>query len=349
MSTMPDSLWTPDLHANLTTGSRMTGLAGASNGPGADTMFDQNGELVWINGHAGEALITIAVPTYRDDASRMIRALSRCDGAEATELVIYDDGSGNPPMRERMRDALRDYPGPGKLVAARENLGRSHARNRLIAHGGTRWLLLLDADMLPDRNAFLRIYLAAARACESPALFAGGFSLEQVRPRRNQKLHAAQSRRSECLDAETRARQPGRHVFTSNLLVHRDILQAIAFDDAYVGWGWEDVDWGLRVAEQFQVCHIDNTASHLGLDRDRDLMRKYRRSGPNFARLVRRHPEAARQMSLYKSARLLKWLGPLNWPLAWIAGAVARLAILPAALRLAGLKLYRAAHYARSV
>lgn len=349
MHNMPDSLW------NIETGNDNRDQP-ANNAPHSalspsqgSAMYDENGELVWINGKAGRALVTIAVPTYRDDASRMIRALAKCDQADRTELIIYDDGSQNPPMRERMRDALKDYPGPGALVAARDNKGRSHARNRLIAHAGSDWILLLDADMLPDSTSFLKVYLAAARACERPALFAGGFSLHRVEVRGYQKLHAAQSRRSECLDAETRSRDPGRHVFTSNLLVHREILQSVPFDQEFVGWGWEDVDWGLRVAQQFPVCHLDNSATHLGLDRDSALMRKYRRSGPNFARLVKRHPDAAKSMSLYRAARTLKWIGPLNWPLAWTAGAIARIRLLPLPLRLMGLKLYRAAHYARSV
>ncbi len=349
MHKMPDSLWNSEQDSGSSdrfSSDRPRETVSPSRGT---AMFDENGELIWVNGQAGRALITIAVPTYRDDASRMIRALSKCAESDRTELIVYDDGSQNPPMRERMRDALKDYPGPGALVAARDNKGRSHARNRLISHAGSDWILLIDADMLPDSTNFLKVYLAAARACERPALFAGGFSLERVKARGHQKLHAAQSLRSECLDAEARSREPGRNVFTSNLLVHREILHAVTFDQGFVGWGWEDVDWGLRVAQQYPVCHLDNTATHLGLDRDSVLMRKYRRSGPNFARLIKRHPEAARSMSLYRAARTLKWIGPLNWPLAWSAGALARFRLAPMPLRLMGLKLYRAAHYARSV
>ena len=346
---MADGLWNSGNTGAILSAVADGKSAGPAGGMAASEMFDENGELIWINGRSGHCAITIAVPTYRDDASQMIRALSRCELAEQIELVIYDDGSANPPMRERMRDALRDYPGPGALVAARENKGRSHARNRLVAHAGSEWILLLDADMLPDSTAFLKVYIAAVHSCKRPALFAGGFSLDRIRPRPYQKLHAAQSRRSECLDAETRAKQPGRHVFTSNLLVHRDILHDVPFDDAFVGWGWEDVDWGLRVAEQFPVGHLDNTATHLGLDRDSVLMRKYRRSGPNFARLARRHPHAAKRMSLYRAARALKWLGPFNWPLAFAAGGLARLPVAPMPMRLLGLKLYRAAHCARAL
>ena len=104
MDNMPDSLW--NTSHETAERPRQSGPPGntdpAAPQPGAPAMFDENGELIWINGHAGRSLITIAVPTYRDDASRMIRALSKCDDAERTELVIYDDGSENPPMRERM-------------------------------------------------------------------------------------------------------------------------------------------------------------------------------------------------------------------------------------------------------
>ncbi len=304
-------------------------------------------ESVWANGRTARPVFSVTIPTFRDDPSRLIRALARCQSSDATELIVYDDGSGDAILCQRIREAMADYPGPARLVAADRNMGRSHARNRLMVHAGCEWLLMLDADMLPDSRTFIDVYLSAARTCERPALFAGGFSLDRVKPRGSRKLHAAQSLKSECLDAQTRAREPGRHVFTSNLLIHREVLETIGFDPAFVGWGWEDVDWGLRVARHFPVCHLDNTASHLGLDRAGVLMSKYRNSGANFARLVANHPEATKDMALYRAARSLARLGPLALGLGWLSAGSARAGFVPMRLRLGALKLFRAAHYSR--
>lgn len=292
----------------------------------------------------GSARLSVLVPTYRDAPARMIAAMAGLPGAADTHMILFDDGSGRELEAECA--ALETWPGPASLIVSDDNLGRSGARNRLLAHAGTDWVLLLDADMLPDGPDFLQHYLDAIEKADGPMLVAGGFSLEQVEIGPETRLHAAQSERSECLAAAVRAEQPGRYVFTSNILVHREVLQAIDFDEGFSGWGWEDVDWGLRVAARYPVQHIDNTATHLGLDTDAALMRKYGGSGANFARLVERHPEAADEMSLMRAVRLMQRVGPARPLVRSLARAAARARFLPTALRLMGLKTWRAAIYA---
>ena len=115
-------------------------------------------------------------------------------------------------------------------------------------------------------------------------------------------------------------------------------------DDGFAGWGWEDVDWGLRVAGQYPVTHIDNTATHLGLDDTESLLRKFGESGANFARLAERHPEAVRRMRLWTMAKACSRL-PLRGLWTPLSRSVARTSWMPMRLRLAALKFYRALRY----
>lgn len=298
---------------------------------------------------SGPVELSILVPTYRDDPAPLVAALACCAGAHRCELIVFDDGSAQPDRAANLQAAMASWPGPAQLVLSHDNLGRSGARNRLIAHAQAAWLLLIDADMLPDDHLFLARYLESARFAEAPSLIAGGFSLNRVTVDPHCRLHALQSAASECLPAEMRSREPGRYVFTSNILVHRDVMERVAFDTGYSGWGWEDVDWGLRVAAAAPVSHIDNTATHLGLDEDSALMAKYSGSGANFVRLVAAHPEAAAGMNLHRAVLGVSRLGPLVPLLASVSGWTARQAWLPGRLRLFGLKLFRAAHYARAL
>lgn len=295
----------------------------------------------------GPSRLSVLVPTYRDDPRALIAALSACEGAGEVEFILFDDGSGLDMSPAHA--ALENWPGPARCITAPANGGRAHARNRLLAQAESAWVLFLDADMLPDGPDFLARYIEALQPRSEPALICGGFSLQQVTPRPDQTLHALQSAASECLPADVRARAPGRYVFTSNLLVHRNVLEAIPFDEAYCGWGWEDVDWGFRVARHFPIRHIDNTATHTGLDTDTALMAKYAGSGANFARLVAQHPDETRQMALARAARALRILGSLRQPVQALAGRLARMRALPGRIRLAALKLFRAAAYAREM
>lgn len=288
--------------------------------------------------------ITIAIPTYRYNPTRLITALAACEQSEKAHLIIYDDGSNELTLKEHLSSAIENWNGTATLILADQNGGRSHARNRLLDHSSTDWILFLDADMLPDDSTFLSAYFAAIEKAGQPALIAGGFSLKQVVPDKSQELHAAQSRASECISAADRAQTPGRYVFTSNILAHRDIFLAVTFDDGFSGWGWEDTDWGLRVAKNFPVVHIENTATHLGLDSNEALLEKYGSSGPNFARMVQRNPIEAETMALTIAAKKLAKIPGRS--LVRNLSKLAAKSALPPSLRLKALKLYRAASYA---
>ncbi len=308
------------------------------------------GEAVSKNGIKGVTpRLSICIPAYQENASALLKSLYRQHGAELCELIVYDDGSDDAYITADIARWIYKYPGPARLVTSLTNHGRAFARNRLIAHAESDWLLLLDADMQPDSKSFLKNYLAEIDAGDGkPRLIAGGFSLNHIRPTRIQALHAAQARRSECLKAVDRNKAPGRYVFTSNILVHADILASVPFDEGFIGWGWEDVDWGLSVAEAWPVLHIDNTATHLGLDDADTLLKKYATSGTNFARLALRHPKAVDDMPLMRAAQKLRSL-PATGFIRNIAKALARnrLGLVPIPIRLFALKLYRAATYAR--
>ena len=307
-------------------------------------------ETVRDNGHNGPSQISICIPAWRDTASPLLHALSELVEHHVCEVLIYDDGSGDQEMTATIIAHLAEFKGPAKLITAHQNKGRSFARNRLIDHANCDWLLMLDADMLPDDDKFLARYLDAIPGGTEPALIAGGFSLAQITADKSRALHAAQSIKSECLGAAERMTDPGRFVFTSNILAHRQILENVSFDDGYQGWGWEDVDWGLRVAEQFPIRHIDNTATHLGLDTTDALLHKYGTSGENFARLANQHPQAVSQMPLYKVARGLRPV-PGTSIIANICKRLARdrFGFVPMEMRLFALKLYRSAIYSETL
>ena len=302
------------------------------------------GEDVISNGRSGDARISICIPTWRDSSDALLGSLVRMAGANQCTLLVFDDGSLDPALTKVLTRQIMRFPGPARLICAPRNCGRSHARNRLFALAEAKWVLFLDADMQPDDEDFLNRYLDAIDAESVPSLIAGGFSLRHVHPTDETKLHAAQSLASECLPASVRAEAPGRYVFTSNILVHREVLSDIAFDPGFQGWGWEDVDWGLRVAKHFSVIHIDNQATHLGLDSDEKLLNKYAQSVDNFLRLVDRHHDEMAQTSLYRAARRLGNLPGLG-PFSRICRRLAGSQYLPLKVRLLALKLARASIY----
>jgi glycosyltransferase involved in cell wall biosynthesis len=292
--------------------------------------------------------LSVCVPVYRYDVSKLMDALAACASSALVELVFFDDGSGDAELLTRLEAHAGRVPAAIRIVSAAANRGRAAARNAAIRHARSDWLLLLDADMLPDDERFLEKYLDTVDATWEPAVIVGGYSLKSAPRDKAFALHRWQAETSECLGAAERDKAPGRNVFSSNVLVHKLVLDACPFDERFAGWGWEDTDWGLRAQRQFPVRHIDNTATHLGLDTDAALMAKYARSGANFILLTTRHKGEAARMPLYRAAKRFRRLS-LRPQLTAVAHGLARARWLPIGLRGRALKAWRALVYAEAL
>jgi hypothetical protein len=261
-------------------------------------------------------------------------------------MIVLDDAGGDAALSADVAEAVAGLHAPARLIQLATNEGRARGRNRLAAAARAHHLLFLDSDMLPDRPDFLSAYLELLPA--DPAVVVGGFSVAQCVVREDHALHRAMAARADCLPAAVRALTPEKYVFTSNLMVRRDVFDAEAFDEGFCGWGWEDVEWGARVSRRFPVRHIDNPATHLGLDTPAVLAGKYEQSVQNFARLAARHPHLVSGYPSYKAAQLFKtWPGVPRW-----RGVLKTLALssrAPLTLRVLAMKAYRAALYAEAV
>ena len=288
--------------------------------------------------------LSVLIPTYRDDPSALLKALD--ERGVSAEVVLLDDGGGDTALNKRMAGRIATMKLPARFVSLSANEGRAKGRNRLARHARGRHLLFLDSDMLPDPAGFLARWTAVA-ADDTPVAF-GGFTLDQTPRRPEHELHRAMALKSDCTSAPERAREPEKHVFTSNLLVRRDVFEAITFDEGFAGWGWEDVEWAMRVSQRHPILHIDNSATHLGLDTAPALAAKYEQSAANFARVVQSHFEVVSTYPSYKVAKMLKRL-PLRGTWRPLLKAFALSEAAPTPLRAFALRLYRAALYSDAV
>lgn len=291
-------------------------------------------------------IMSILTPCFRYDPTALTDALARQVDMPtgAVEFILLDDGSQDPKLTTALEASIMALPFAGALIERSVNSGRAGARNRLSSFARARHWLMLDADMIPDRVDFLAQWLNEI-AAHDPGVTFGGFSVVQARTDRETALHKYLAQRSDCHPAAERARHPTLSLATSNLLVRRDVLGRAAFDEGFTGWGWEDVEWAIRVSAFTPVRHIDNSATHAGLDRVGTLLRKFTEAGPNYRRLCERHPAVARTYPSHHAARVLRAI-PGQALLRPIWAAIARLDAAPMIARHVGLKLYRTSIYA---
>jgi glycosyltransferase involved in cell wall biosynthesis len=289
--------------------------------------------------------LSVLIPFHRDDPTRLLAALDLSDAP--VEIVLLDDGSDDAALAGRVVDSVKAMRLPVRFVRLLVNQGRAIGRNRLASEARGRHLLFLDSDMLPDAPDFLLRWLHLIDL-EDPAVAFGGFSLDQAPKTRANAVHRAMALRSDCVPVALRQLAPEKHVFTSNLLIRRDVFDAEPFDAGFVGWGWEDVEWGMRVSRRHRIHHIANPATHLGLSPAAAIAAKFEQSAANFARVVAAHADIVCSYPSYRAARALK-RAPLRslWR-PWLKAA-AMVELAPAGARAFALRLYRAALYAEAV
>jgi glycosyltransferase involved in cell wall biosynthesis len=288
------------------------------------------------------ARLSVLTPFHRHDPSAL---LARFGAAPAgVEFILLDDGSGSADLACRVISAAERLNAPARIIIWSENRGRAAARNRLITEARGDYVLLLDADLIPDAPRFLSIWLGILETQRPMAAF-GGLSLAHAPHTPETALHRDLFWRSNCRLAWLRQRTPAQATASANLAVRRDF--AAPFDPGFVGWGFEDIDWALRAAQRAPILHVDNPASHTDLDDVAALMRKSEEAGPNFARLASKHPRAVRRFAAHRAARVLK-RAPARAHLRKLCAWIARdpRGVAPMALRRAAFKLHRAAHFA---
>ncbi len=288
--------------------------------------------------------LSILTPFFRHDPTPLIERLAL--QKRPVELVLLDDGSGDANLLADVVRAAEQLAFPVRIIVWGENGGRAAARNRLIIEARADYVLFLDADMIPDADDFIDRWLGLIGAERPPAAF-GGLSLKQTKTSPDTKLHHVIFTRSDCRSAEARARDAAQFTAASNLLIRRDVLEQTPFDHGFSGWGWEDVDWALRASRFGAIRHIDNPATHAGLDTVETLLRKSREAGPNYARLIAKHPAPTAR---FASRRIASWLRllPAQEKLRVMWSWLARdpFGSTPMLVRRTALKLYRTSIYA---
>ncbi|MFN8734584.1 MAG: glycosyltransferase family 2 protein, partial [Hyphomonadaceae bacterium] len=297
-------------------------------------------ETIFTNGVRAERPLelSIATPFFRNDPSQLIEILSRQMTGQAVELIVVDDGSQDPLVTATVEASLQNLNVPASLITLHDNQGRSAARNRLIAEAKASVILFLDSDMAPDSPSFVVDWLKLARDPTTEIVY-GGFSTLQVPDCAALALAKMVAEKSDCSSASERQSRGALAVATSNLLVRKAILNDTPFDAGFSGWGWEDVDWALRAESKgYVVLHADIPATHLGLDDAAALLDKFAKAGPNFRRIVERHPSMAALPST-KLAQTLTRL-PARPLIKAVLKAMVLSEALPLAIRALGARLW---------
>ena len=205
--------------------------------------------------------ISVVVPTFnRIDTLRVVlpALLDQTLAGSAYEIVIADsrstDGTAeyvNRMSAEAGADLVRYVPGPYG--------GRAAARNAGVAAARAPVVLFTDADIIASRELLQR-HVAGHRDAGGGRVAIVGCEL-QVRSLddyREQRDHPELRR---PLHPPTRRRLSWLYFLTGNASVRKvDLLAVGAFDEAFTGYGHEDLELGYRLEKGGVEIRYDPSA-----------------------------------------------------------------------------------------
>lgn len=225
-------------------------------------------------------MLSICIPSYNTDCSALLDVLAKQIGKieETVEVLVCDDFSTDY-VRNNQEACERN----GFLFFENHsNLGSISTRIKLAKNSNFNWLLFVDADMLPKTDEFVIRYTNFIKFNKADIAIGGCCYTNVIKPF---NLRLRYGRNREEISIEKRQLNPYNSILFGNVLIKKELFSEV-FDD------FNDKDYGediylssLLKSLNKDVVHLPNEVYHLGLENNREFVKKIQKSGEMHARL----------------------------------------------------------------
>lgn len=256
--------------------------------------------------------ISILISVYNWDVFPLIEHLIKeIDLNQITdiEIILIDDCSTEIGQKNKNREKISELYTPYvEYIELDHNVGRGSIRNLLAEKASGEYLLFLDCDVLPDEDNFILTYLHHIKNKKYDVLCGGISYKKSLSCSKEYDFYRFLSSKNDVKNAAERNIIPWRHMHTANILVRKSVFFEIPFNSQFVGYGYEDCEWGIRLQKNVKVLHIENTVSHLGLIKKKDVYERMCKSINNYLLLASLHPDYFRKTYISKVVQLFNCL-----------------------------------------
>lgn len=238
-------------------------------------------------------MLSILIPTYNYNISRLVRELHRqaLEQSVDFEIIVMEDGSEKWVEENKITEELANC----RHVILENNIGRSAIRNMLADEARFEHLLFMDCDAEVCSPYFIEKYLIF---CNEDCVVIGGTAYELNETNPNFSLRLKYGRVREARSASERGKN---NFATFNFLISKFIFNKVRFDENIRGYGHEDMLFGHQLhLLGYDIIQIDNPLIHKGLDDNTTFIRKTEEATRNLFLLYQtgRYPYLANESTL---------------------------------------------------
>lgn len=215
-------------------------------------------------------MLSICIPVYNYDASRLIRTLHKQLVASNVpfEILLIDDAS-LPEYREKNRACL---PPDTVFIQLEQNIGWTKIRNLLAKKARYPFLVCMDSDSEVPSDTYIARYI---NICRPGIVCFGGRMYEKEMKNSSLSLRWKYGKEREAHIAAHRKKHPNVCFQAGNFIIDKDIFNIVSFNEMLTEYGNEDTLFGLELLEHnITVEHTDNPLIHLGLEDNAGFLKK---------------------------------------------------------------------------
>ena len=218
-------------------------------------------------------MLSILIPTFNHLTTNLVKDLQlQClESKIIFEIIIYDDASTDRKVlleNSKLNKLSNVYYKRNKI-----NIGRSAIRNKLAAISKYKWLLFIDADVIPKTKNFVKKYLDSINDnCE---VISGGIAYTKKPKKKEQILRWKYGKKREYMSIIYRNNNPYLSLLSSNFLIKRKIILKNPFNEKISKIANEDSIFSYDLkSKKIHITHIDNQVLHENLENSTIFLEK---------------------------------------------------------------------------
>ena len=259
--------------------------------------------------------LSILIPVYNWDCTQLIKDL-HFQGLTLGipyEIIVADDCSTDKELRDKSRLVAETHENC-RYFGLPHNIGRAAIRNFMADKSNFDKLLFLDCDAEVKDKQFLKKYMEASHRA---SVVCGGLTHPDEIPQKGQELRYLYEKNAAFeRSAGFRSQNPYLRFTSFSFLIEKEVFMKIRFDESYVRYGYEDVQFGHELeANGISILHIDNPLAHVGLDDSASYLNKTRQAVQNAFDHKNEIGDSSKLLTHYNKVKRLRlrWLFRFIW------------------------------------